>query len=159
MARTQKKNQKQKVVQIPVPEFVATGIENGKARVQDLGTQAETMIRELYERGNNEIESVKDRLGLEEVVDKARDLETRTRDRAGEIASDLDGRLRQLQERALGLVGLATREEVRSLAKEIDRLTRKVDRLARRLKNEGEAKKTARKTRSTARKPAARKNT
>jgi len=147
MAKT-KKNKKAQSVQIPVPEFVTSGIENGKARIQDLGTQAESHLRELYDRGNTEIESVRDRLGLEEVVDRARDLETRTRGRAEELATDLDGKIRVLQDKALGLVGLATRDEVRGLAQEIDRLTRKVDRLARALKAEAAPKKAPRKSKT-----------
>ncbi len=157
MARTQK--QKTQTVQIPVPEFVSTGIENGKARVQDLGTQAESVIKEFYDRGNTEIENVKDRLALDEVVDRARDLETRTRDRAGEIADEFEDRLHDLQDKALGLVGLATREEVRGLAKEIDRLTRKVNSLARRLKGEAPTKKAAPKNKAKTTKKSAKRKT
>lgn len=150
MARTQK--QKQQNLQIPVPEFVTSGIENGKARVQDLGNHAESMLKEFYERGNTEIENVRDRLGLDEVVDRARDLEARTRDRAGEIADDFELRIHDLQDKALGLVGLATRDEVRQLSKEIDRLTRKVNALARQLKGEAPAKKAPRKAKAKAKK-------
>ncbi|MDF1562684.1 MAG: hypothetical protein P1V51_06555 [Deltaproteobacteria bacterium] len=133
MARTQKQ-QKNQNLQIPVPEFVSSGIENGKARVQDLGSQAESLIKEFYERGNTELESVRDRLHLDDMVDRARDIETRTRDRATEIADDFEERLHDLQDKALGLVGLASRDEVTRLSKEIDRLTRKVNALAKQLK-------------------------
>ena len=150
MARTQK--QKQQTLQIPVPEFVTSGIENGKARVQDLGNQAESALKEVYERGNSEIESVKDKLGIDEVVDRARDLETRTRDRATEIADDFEERLHELQDKALGLVGLATREEVTRLSKEINRLSRKVNALARQLKGEEPKKKAAPKKKATKKK-------
>lgn len=146
MARTQK--QKTQTVQIPVPEFVSSGIENGKARVQDLGSHAESVIKEFYDRGNSEIEHVRDRLGLDEVVDRARDIETRTRDRANEFVDEFEDRLHELQDKALGLVGLATREEVKGLAKEIDRLTRKVNALARSLKGEGTPKKASHKAKA-----------
>ena len=131
--------------EIPVPTFVTEGLETGRARLKDLESQAQELIRNLYARGNKELGGLKgrlpldtfrerlplDRLPLEDLADRAKGFETQTRTRANEVAVDLERRLQDLQDKTLGLIGVASREQVQSLAGDIDRLARRVDALTR----------------------------
>lgn len=151
--------------EIPVPTFVTEGIETGRARLKDLETQAQEIIRDLYARGNKELDELKgripldnfrdrlaiDRLPIDDLADRAKGFETQTRTRANEVAADLERRLQDIQDKTLGLIGVASREQVQSLAADIDRLARRVDSLTRATKAKGgKATKTkATKTRAT----------
>ncbi len=131
--------------EIPVPTFVTEGIETGRARLKDLETQAQELIRDLYARGNKEFDDLKgrlpldtfrdrlplDRLPIDDLADRAKGLETQTRTRAVEVAADLERRLQDIQDKTLGLIGVASRDQVQSLAADIDRLARRVDSLTR----------------------------
>ena len=141
-----------------VPELVAGTLEAGRARLEALEKQTQETLRELYERGNRELDQLRAKLpaadlsALEELRERARALEAKTRGRADSIAGEFERRLLELQERLFLLAGLATREQVEALGRKVDALGRKIDRLAK-----GELGASAR--RKTAAKPGTRKKT
>jgi hypothetical protein len=127
-------------VEVPVPTFVANGIENGRERLHAIESQAQGFLRDLQSRGVQEIASIKERLpvaGLrerlpvEEITDRAKDLESETRQRAEALVEDVERRVSGLHDRALALVGAASRDQVAALARDLDRLSKRIDRLVR----------------------------
>jgi len=156
MATQTRKSTDSSTLEIQVPAFVTTGIEAGRARLKDLESQAQDVLKDLYARGNRGVEDLRERLPIEalreripvdDLVDRARDFESEARTRAGELAADLEQRLQDIQNRTLALVGVASQGQIETLSHDIDRLARRVDRLTRATKATG-AKKPASRARA-----------
>jgi hypothetical protein len=135
----QAKNENDERAGMQVPAFVTSGIENGRSRLHALEEQAQELIRDLYSKGNKEMESfreklpvakIREKLPVEDIVEKARAVESETRVRAEAIVEDVERRLQGLQDGMLALVGVASREQVEALARDLDRVSRRLDKLA-----------------------------
>ena len=153
------KNGERTKFQLQVPAFVTTSIETGRTRLGAIEEQAQELFNDLRSRGNKEIESIREKIPVtnlrekipvEDLVEKARTVESETRDRAESLADDAQRRLQGLQDSVLALAGIATRDQVASLARDLDRLSRRLDRVAKKAKEgAAPAKKTEKAARST----------
>ncbi|MFW6369051.1 MAG: hypothetical protein ACOC0J_00525 [Myxococcota bacterium] len=156
-------NEKTGAVNFQVPAFVTNGIESGRSRLAGLEEQAQDLFKDLYSRGNRELEQIRERLPVsalreklpvDELVDRARSVESETRTRAEALVEDMEGRVHRLQDTILSMIGVASREQVAGLARDLDRLSRRLDRLSRQAKkaSSAQAPKKAGTRKSTARK-------
>lgn len=112
--------------QLPVPRFLSDGLESGRKGLTTLQDRTQSVLADLRDRGTEEFDALRDRLGVDEVADRAREVQ----DRVTDLALDLEARFRDLQGRALGLVGIASRNDLEGLHADLRKLSRKLDRLA-----------------------------
>ncbi len=137
--------------------FLRNGIEKGKDTIQAVEEQAQSFFEDLRNRGNRELESLRERipadtlkskLPVEDLFDRARSVESETRTRAEALLDDAERRFQELQSTVLKMTGVASQEQVASLARDLDRLSRRLDRLARQKKAAASAakKKTTKKS-------------
>jgi polyhydroxyalkanoate synthesis regulator phasin len=99
-----------------VPAFLREPLEMAQARIEQFEEEAQRVLRDLMNRGRGRAETFRTE-ALERVV--------------------------ELQGKAIGFLGVASREQVEELSKEIEKLARRLDRADR-------ARKPARKARGEA---------
>ncbi len=109
-------------------DIVREQVHAAQVRLHDFQREAEKTLGELAGRGREarkELDKLVARLEKRGWVDRE-DLAERARDLGGEIAGHLD----EIQDKAIKFVGVASRAQVDSLAREIKRLASKVESLA-----------------------------
>ena len=144
---------------VKVPEFLREPLEAAQARLAEFEEEAQKVFKDLMKKGK---ESRKDvailvqRLSKQDWnMDELKGRVTKLRDQGMERAQELRGRaesfrsdamerLEELQTKAVAFLGVATREQVEELSKELERLARRLDKADR-----------ARKTRKNSKRPAA----
>ena len=144
---------------VKVPEFLREPLEAAQARLAEFEEEAQKVFKDLMKKGK---ESRKDvailvqRLSKQDWnMDEIKGRVTKLRDQGMERAQELRGRaesfrsdamerLEELQTKAVAFLGVATREQVEELSKELERLARRLDKADR-----------ARKTRKNSKRPAA----
>ena len=144
---------------VKVPEFLREPLEAAQARLAEFEEEAQKVFKDLMQKGK---ESRKDvailvqRLSKQDWnMDELKGRVTKLRDQGMERAQELRGRaesfrsdamerLEELQTKAVAFLGVATREQVEELSKELERLARRLDKADR-----------ARKTRKNSKRPAA----
>ncbi len=127
---------------VKVPEFLREPLEAAQARLVELEVEAQKVFKDLVQKGK---ESRKDvtvlvqRLSRQDWhMNELRDRVTKLRDQGMERAQELRGRaeslrseatekLEELQTKAVAFLGVATREQVEELSKELERLSRRLD--------------------------------
>ncbi|HET8542625.1 MAG TPA: hypothetical protein VFL83_22310 [Anaeromyxobacter sp.] len=153
MAETQKTDSNRNV---KVPEFLREPLVAAQARLEHLEEEAQRVLRDLMDRGRasrKDIEHMVQRLSrqdwsfpemrerLEKLRDQGVERATEWRERAESFRAEALERMIELQNRAVAFLGVATRDEVAELSKEIDRLARRIDKTGkpRRAKKAGKA--------------------
>lgn len=137
MAEVQKNGAKR----IKVPEFLNDQLESAKERLTKLEERAEKALKELLQKGKasrKDLEALVARISKD---DRVADLKGRLeklqktgaeraeelRDRAENFRSEALERIGEFQEKAVKFLGVATREQVEELHRELDRLAKRFE--------------------------------
>ena len=147
---------------VKVPEFLREPLEAAQARLVEFEEEAQKVFKDLMQKGK---ESRKDvailvqRLSKQDWnMNELKGRVTKLREQGMERAQELRGRaetfradamekLEDLQTKAVAFLGVATREQVEELSKELERLARRLDKADKTDK--------VRKTRKNSKRPAA----
>ncbi|HVP68916.1 MAG TPA: hypothetical protein VMT17_16820 [Anaeromyxobacteraceae bacterium] len=117
-----------------VQELIRDSIEAAQARLESLEDDAQKLIHDLSARVQKV--SRKDLRELRGQVEKLRkaglEAAGEWRDRAQTFRADAVERLLELQVRTMKFLGVATREEVEELSKEINKILRRLDEVQKR---------------------------
>jgi polyhydroxyalkanoate synthesis regulator phasin len=122
-----------------VPEFLREPLVAAQARFGHLEEEAQRVLKDLVDRGRasrKDLEQMVQRLSRQDWTDMRHRLE-RLREQGAERAAEWRGRadtfrvealerVVELQGRAVSFLGVATREQVEELSRELDRLTRRI---------------------------------
>ena len=126
---------------VKVPEFLREPIEAAQARLGQLEEDAERVLKDLMDKGRasrKEIEQMVARLSKQEWklpemkqrIEKLREQGVETaaewRGRAETFRTEAMERVIDLQGRAIAFLGVASRDQVEELSREIDKLARKI---------------------------------
>ncbi len=126
---------------VKVPEFLKEPLEAAQARLEQLEVDAERVLKDLMDKGRasrKEIEQILARLSkqdwklpeMKQRIDKLREQGVERaaewRGRAETFRLEAMERVTDLQGRAIAFLGVASRDQVDELSKEIDRLARKI---------------------------------
>jgi predicted site-specific integrase-resolvase len=128
-----------------VPEFLREPIEQAQAKLMHMEENAQKALKDLIIRGREgrkELEAMVARLSIDDRVSELKDRlekfrETgieragEWRDRAEVLRAEALERMVELQGKAVAFLGVATREQVEELHRELDRLARKLERQGR----------------------------
>jgi ElaB/YqjD/DUF883 family membrane-anchored ribosome-binding protein len=138
MAETAKMNGRKNV---KVPEFLREPLEAAQARLERLEVDAEKLLKDLMDRGRasrKEIEHIVSKLSrqdwrlpevkhrIEKLRDQGVERAAEWRGRAETFRVEAMERVVDLQGRAIAFLGVASRDQVEDLSREIDRLARKI---------------------------------
>jgi hypothetical protein len=138
-----------------VPEFLREPLEAAQARLQNFEEEAQRVLKDLVERGRasrKDLEQMVQKLSkqdwtfpemkhrIEKIRDQGVERAAEWRGRAETFRSEALERVFDFQGRAIAFLGVATREQVEEISKELDRLARRIEKRekARRVKK-GEA--------------------
>ncbi len=125
-----------------VPEFLREPLVAAQARLEHLEEEAQRVVRDLMDRGRasrKDIEQMVHRLSqqdwsmpemrqrLEKLREQGVERATEWRGRAETFRAEALERMLDLQNRAVAFLGVATRDQVEELSKELDRLARRID--------------------------------
>jgi hypothetical protein len=139
MADTQKMNGGRAM---KVPEFLREPIEAAQARLELLEVEAQRVLKDLVQRGRasrKDLEVMVQRLSkqdwtfpeMKQRFDRLREQgverATEWRGRADNFRAEALERVLDLQGRAISFLGVATREQVDELSKELDRLAKRIE--------------------------------
>ena len=134
---------------LKVPEFLREPLVAAQARIGQIEEEAQRVLKDLVDRGRSsrkDIEEIVHRLSrqdfslpevkqrLEKLRDQGAERAAGWRDRAESFRADALERMLELQSRAVQFLGVATREQVEELSRELDRLARRFEKQARRAK-------------------------
>ena len=126
---------------VKVPEFLKEPLEAAQARLERLEVDAERVLRDLMDKGRasrKEIEQIVARLSkqdwklpemkqrIEKLRDQGAERAAEWRGRAETFRAEAMERVMDLQGRTIAFLGVASRDQVEELSKEIDRLARKI---------------------------------
>jgi hypothetical protein len=126
---------------VKVPEFLREPIEAAQARLGQLEEDAERVLKDLMDKGRasrKEIEQMVARLSkqdwklpeMKQRIEKLREQGVETaaelRGRAETFRAEAMERVIDLQGRAIAFLGVASRDQVEELSREIDKLARKI---------------------------------
>jgi hypothetical protein len=126
---------------VKVPEFLKEPLEAAQARLEQLEVDAERVLKDLMDKGRasrKEIEQILARLSkqdwklpeMKQRIDKLREQgverAAELRGRAETFRVEAMERVTDLQGRAIAFLGVASRDQVDELSKEIDRLAKKI---------------------------------
>lgn len=126
---------------IKVPEFLRDQLEHAQARLGVLEEGAEKALKELVEKGREsrkELEAVLTRITkdgrvvelkgrLEKLQRTGADRAEAWKGKAESFRSEALERIVELQAKAVNFLGVATRDEVRELHRELDRLAKRLE--------------------------------
>jgi hypothetical protein len=139
MAETQKTNGSRAA---KIPEFLREPLEAAQARIERLEVDAERVLRDLMDRGRagrKEFEQIVARLSKQDwTFPEVKHRIEKLRDQGVERAVELRGkaetfrveameRVVDMQGRAIAFLGVASRDQVEELSREIDRLSKKIE--------------------------------
>ncbi|HYG69202.1 MAG TPA: hypothetical protein VD838_16140 [Anaeromyxobacteraceae bacterium] len=126
-----------------VPEFLREPLSAAQARIEHLEVGAQRMLKDIVVRGRasrKDLEQIVQRFSkqdfsidelkgrLEKLRDQSAGRAAEWRGRADSLRAEAVERMLDLQGRAIAFLGVASREQVEELSKELDRLARKLDR-------------------------------
>jgi ElaB/YqjD/DUF883 family membrane-anchored ribosome-binding protein len=130
---------------VKVPEFLREPIEAAQARLGQLEEDAERVLKDLMDKGRasrKEIEQIVARLSkqdwkipeMKHRIEKLRDQGVETaaewRGRAETFRAEAMERVVDLQGRAIAFLGVASRDQVEELSRELDKLAKKIAKTA-----------------------------
>jgi len=153
MAETQKMNGGKAMKK--VPEFLREPLEAAQARLEQMEAEAQRVLRDLVDRGRasrKDLEHMVQKLSkqdwtfpemkqrIEKLRDQGVERASEWRDRAETFRADALERVLDLQGRAIAFLGVATRDQVAEISKELDRLAKRIEKAERtRRMKKGEA--------------------
>lgn len=123
-------------------EFIRESLEAAQSRIEHFEEEAQRIVRDLMVKGRasrKEFEQMVHRLSAQdwsmpEVKERIGRLRTQGAERAAEWREKAESfraealeRLMELQGRAVSFLGVATRDQVEELSKEIDRLAKRIE--------------------------------
>jgi ElaB/YqjD/DUF883 family membrane-anchored ribosome-binding protein len=112
-----------------VEGFLRESVEVAQARLETLEAEAQKLLHEVSTRlqkvSGKDWAEVKER--LEQIREVGRERAEEWKDRAQEFRVDAAERLETLQVKALKFLGVASREEVAELSREINKILRRLD--------------------------------
>jgi polyhydroxyalkanoate synthesis regulator phasin len=127
-----------------VPEFLREPIESAQLRLAEFEEEAQRVFKDLMQKGKasrKDFQELVQRLSKQDwTMGDLRGRVSKLREQGLERAQELRGRadafrteamerLEELQTRAVAFLGVASREQVKALSRELDRLTRRLDKL------------------------------
>jgi hypothetical protein len=139
MAEVHKMDGNQK---LKVPEFLREQLEAAQVRLEQLEEEAQRVMKDLMLRGREsrkDIEQILHKLSRQdfsfpEMKQRIEKLREQGVERAGELRGRAENfrteameRMVELQGRAVSFLGIATRDQVEELSKELERLARRID--------------------------------
>jgi hypothetical protein len=139
MAETQKVNGGRAM---KVPEFLREPLEAAQARLEQLEVEAQKVLKDLVERGRasrKDLEEMVQRLSkqdwnfpemkhrIEKLREQGVERAAEWRGRAETFRAEAMERVLDLQGRAISFLGVATREQVDEISRELDRLARRIE--------------------------------
>ncbi len=143
---------------VKIPEFLREPIEAAQARLVEFEEEAQKVFKELMQKGKESRKDVAElvqRLSKQDwSVGELKGHVTRLRVQGMERASELRGRaetfradamekLEDLQTKAVAFLGVATREQVEELSREIEKLARRIEKGERTRRPKRNAKRSA----------------
>lgn len=126
-----------------VPEFLREPLVAAQARLGHLEVEAQRVLRDLVDRGRagrKDLEQIVQRLSrqdwtipelrhrLEKLRAQGLERAAEWRGRAESFRAEAMERMVELQARAVAFLGVATRDQIAELSREIDRLSRRIER-------------------------------
>jgi hypothetical protein len=126
-----------------VPEFLREPLATAQARLEHLEVEAQRVLRDLMDRGRasrKDFEQMVSRLSkqdwtfpemkqrLEKLRDQGVERAAEWRGKAETFRAEALERMIELQARAVAFLGVATRDQVEELSRELDRLARRIER-------------------------------
>ena len=139
---------------VKVPEFLREPFVAAQARLEQFEGEAQRVLKDLVDRGRasrKDLEQIVQRLSRQEwTLPDVKHRIDRLREQGAERAAEWRGkadtfrvealdRIVELQGRAVAFLGVATREQVEELSRELDRLAKRIDKGARARKPRREA--------------------
>lgn len=127
-----------------VPEFLREPLEAAQLRLTEFEEEAQKVFKDLMQKGKEsrkDFQELLQRLSKQDwTMDELRGRVTKLRVQGMERAQELRGkadafrseameRLEELQTRAVAFLGVASRDQVKELSRELDRLSRRLDKL------------------------------
>ncbi len=123
-----------------VPDFLREPLEAAQQRLGQFEEEAQRVLKDLMIRGRasrKDLEQIVQRLSRQDWTDMKHRIEklreqgaeraAEWRDKAETFRAEALERVVELQTRAVSFLGVATREQVDELSKELDRLARRLD--------------------------------
>ena len=125
-----------------VPEFLREPLEAAQQRIEQIEEEAQRVLKDLMVRGRasrKDIEQIVHRLSkqdwtfpemkqrIEKLREQGAERAAEWRGKAESFRAEALERVVELQNRAVSFLGVATREQVEELSKELERLTRRLD--------------------------------
>ncbi len=125
-----------------VAEFLREPLEAAQARLEQLEVEAQRVLKDLMERGRasrKDFEHMVQRLSkqdwtfpemkqrIEKLREQGVERATEWRDRAETFRAEAMERVVDLQSRAIAFLGVATRDQVEEISKELDRLAKRIE--------------------------------
>ena len=125
-----------------VPEFLREPLATAQARLEHLEVEAQKVLKDLMDRGRasrKDFEQMVARLSrqdwnfpemkhrLEKLRDQGVERAAEWRGKAETFRAEALERMIELQARAVAFLGVATRDQVEELSKELDRLSRRIE--------------------------------
>ncbi len=110
-------------------------VAEAQERLKTFEDEAQKFLKEIVEKGKasrKELDEIISRVQSGELLEKMKSSEFSAR--AAEVQKEVVRGLDELQQRVLEFIGVATRDQVADLSKEIARLSKKVEKVARRTK-------------------------
>ena len=139
MTETQKSNGARAV---KIPEFLREPLEAAQARIERLEVDAERVLKDLMDRGRagrKEFEQIVAKLSkqdwrfpemkhrIEKLREQGVERAAELRGRAETFRVEAVERVVDLQSRAIAFLGVASRDQVEELSRELDRLAKKIE--------------------------------
>lgn len=125
-----------------VPEFFRESIEAAQARFEQFEKEAQRVVKDLVEKGRQgraelaELAQKAAKLTQSDVTEQTGRLKEQgieriheLRNRAENIRDEAVHRLQDVQHKAISALGVATKEQVEDLAKDLEKLAKKLDKL------------------------------
>jgi phage terminase small subunit len=127
---------------VKMPEFLREPLSAAQERLEHLEVEAQRVLRDLMDRGRasrKDLEHMMHKLSqqdwsfpevrerLEKIREQGVERAVEWRGRAESFRAEALERMIELQNRAVAFLGVATRDQVEELSKELDRLARRID--------------------------------
>jgi hypothetical protein len=140
MSETQKMNGGRAM---KVPEFLREPLEAAQARLEQIEVEAQRVLKDLVERGRasrKDLEEMVAKLSkqdwnfpemkhrIEKLREQGVERAAEWRGRAENFRAEAMERVVDLQGKAIAFLGVATREQVEEISKELDRLAKRIER-------------------------------
>lgn len=117
-----------------VPEFIREPLEAAQARIEAFEEEAQKLLRDLSKRRKDIVQrlskqdwnnELRGRIG--KLRDQGRERADELRGRAESFRADAVDRLEDLQTKAIAFLGVASREEVMELSRELEKIARRLE--------------------------------